>query len=507
MAFEDFSPKIAVIGLGYVGLPLAIALARHFPVLGFDINETRIQELQKNYDRTDEIDKEQLQNSTLRTSSQIDDLKRLEELPSFNLNHMVQKKDNQQANKKLAENLKLNSMSQDNESDQEKNTPLVFIVTVPTPVTKDNMPDLTPLKKASETVAKVLKKGSIVVFESTVYPGVTEDFCGPILEDISGLKAGQDFYLGYSPERINPGDKEHALERIAKVVSGQTDEIAQKLKHIYGKINGDNIFVAKNIKTAEAAKVIENAQRDINIAFINEIATIVGKLGISIYDVLAAAETKWNFIKFKPGLVGGHCIGVDPYYLADCARKLGHEPEVILSGRRINENMGKFIADSVHNALVKQKNNRGDKGSDKGQHQGHDEYKSKSNNNGNINVEKDKTRILVLGLTFKEGTSDLRNTKVSDVLNSLRSLDYIVDVHDPRALSIEAKMYLDEHLLPSLDDLTPYDCVLGAVPHKEYLNLSLDIFQKLLKPNGLLADLKSMWRHWELPEGIEYWSL
>lgn len=501
-----FSPKIAVIGLGYVGLPLAVSLAKHFPVLGFDINETRIQELQQNYDRTGEIDKEQLQNSSLYRSNHVDDLKNLAQLPlpaslsSFGMATGITRDITEKVI--TAENLG-NTKQSKSLGDAEK-IQLVYIVTVPTPVTADNMPDLTPLKKASEAIAKVLQKGSIVVYESTVYPGITEEYCGPILEKISGLKAGKDFYLGYSPERINPGDKEHTLERITKVVSGQTEEVAKKLEYIYGKVNNGNIFLAKNIKTAEAAKVIENAQRDINIAFINEITNIMGKLGLSIYDVLAAAETKWNFLKFKPGLVGGHCIGVDPYYLAECARKLGHEPEVILSGRRTNENMGSFIANSLHQGLIKQgiSKQQGNSDSYNVNDEGHHDNSLNAGNKTPL-----KPRILVLGLTFKEDTSDLRNTKVVDVLQALRQFGYIVDVHDAKALPEEAITHLNEKLVPSLDGLEPYDCVLGAVPHKEYLKLSGDTFKKLLKPRSILADLKNMWPNVKLPEGIQYWTL
>jgi len=423
------SPKIAIIGLGYVGLPLAVALAKHFPVTGFDINEERIIELHSGVDRTGEVDTQTLRVSPLRTTSQPSDLRHQD----------------------------------------------IYIVTVPTPVTLDNLPDLTPLQKASETVGKALKKGAIVVYESTVYPGVTEDFCGSILEKVSDLKAGQDFFLGYSPERINPGDKEHTVERITKVVAGQTIDVANKLKAIYGKINNDNIFVAKNIKTAEAAKVIENAQRDINIAFINEIATIVGKMNISIYDVLEAAATKWNFLNFKPGLVGGHCIGVDPYYLAYCARKLNHEPEVILAGRRTNENMGSFIANTLHQELRK--------------------------------MDIDNARILILGLTFKEDIPDLRNTKVIDVINGLRALGHYVDVHDPIAHPLEAYTHLEIPLLATLEGAHHYDCIVGAVSHKPYLNFSTEIFKTLANTECLVADLKNMWPHIEFPNGIRYWSL
>jgi UDP-N-acetyl-D-galactosamine dehydrogenase len=464
MEFDNFSPNIIVIGLGYVGLPLAVELAKHFPVLGFDISEARIKELQQGYDRTREISKERLVSSSLRTTSQFNDLNQLvKELEDLPINRSA-------------------SQSTDKTADKSQDKQTIYIVTVPTPVTSENLPDLTPLQKASETVAKVLKKGNIVVYESTVYPGVTEEYCGPILEKISGLKAGKDFYLGYSPERINPGDTEHTLSRITKVVAGQTREVADKLEFLYGKLNNSNIFRAKDIKTAEAAKVIENAQRDINIAFINEIAIIVGKLGLSIYDVLAAAETKWNFLKFKPGLVGGHCIGVDPYYLSYCSQMLGHEPEVILSGRHTNERMGQFVAESVHRELGQlEKLGKLDK--------------------------LHKARILVLGLTFKEDIPDLRNTKVIDVIHSLQALGHEVEVHDPMASVAEAESHLGLQLMPTLEGVKPYDCVLGAVAHKQYLDFSKEKIQQLLKPQGLLADLKNMWDKSKVPAGIHYWSL
>jgi len=423
------NPKIAVVGLGYVGLPLAVALARHFSVLGFDIDSKRIKDLKNGFDRTNEIEPEILKTTTLHTTDN-----------SAELTHHD-----------------------------------IYIITVPTPVTKDNLPDLEPLKKASETVGKALSKGAIVVYESTVYPGVTEDFCGPVLETHSGLKAGHDFYLGYSPERINPGDKEHTVERITKVVSGQTPRVAKELEKVYGKLNDGNIFVAKNIKTAEAAKVIENAQRDINIAFINEIATIVGKLGLSIYDVLDAANTKWNFLPFQPGLVGGHCIGVDPYYLAQCARQLEHEPEVILAGRRTNEQMGQHIATEIHQELQKMKVSN--------------------------------AKILVLGVTFKEDIPDLRNTKVVDVIQGLKSYGHYIDIHDPFADANEADIHLNLKLLPNFDHANEYDCIVGAVSHHPYLQFSQDTFKQLLREKGLIADIKNMWRNSTLPEGARYWSL
>lgn len=427
-------PTIVVVGLGYVGLPLAVALARHFVVTGFDIDEERIDQLRKGFDRTHEIETDILKTTQLKLTDQPEKIK-------------------EQA---------------------------IYIVTVPTPVTKDNLPDLTPLKKASETIGRVMGRGAIVVYESTVYPGVTENFCGPILEQHSGLIMGRDFYLGYSPERINPGDKEHTIDRITKVVSGQTTEVAETLRKVYGSMNQNNIFVAKNIKTAEAAKVIENAQRDINIAFINEIATIMNKLDLSIFDVLEAAGTKWNFLKFQPGLVGGHCIGVDPYYLAECARQLNHEPEVILSGRRINENMGNYIAGHVHQRL-----------------------KQKKLISGTI----DAMRILVLGLTFKENIPDLRNSKVIDVVRYLRAAGYKVDIHDVFADLKDAKQQFDLDLLPNLNEVKDYDCIIGAVAHQAYKQFGYSDFKKLLKPDGIVADIKNMWRKIAFPSPINYWSL
>jgi len=425
-------PSIAVMGLGYVGLPLAVALARHFPVTGFDIKPDRIAELLNGFDRTGEIDAPHLRSSTLHCTSDAQELAHKD----------------------------------------------IYIVTVPTPVTSNNMPDLTPLKKASEMVGKYLTKGAIVVFESTVYPGVTEDYCGPILEKHSGLKAAHDFFLGYSPERINPGDREHTVDKITKVVSGQTPEVAEKLAHIYGTMNHGNIFVAANIKTAEAAKVIENAQRDINIAFINEITIITKKLGVSIYDVLDAAGTKWNFLKFKPGLVGGHCIGVDPYYLAYCARMLGHEPQAILAGRRINESMGTFIASAIHEAILRK-----------------------------CKVANKQCRILILGLTFKEDVPDIRNTKVIDIIHSLSNAGHQVEVHDPLADAHEALEHLDINLLSSIDGLSDYDCVVGAVAHQGYKDFSAETFNLLMPQGGLVADIKNIWHGLSLSKGIDYWTL
>jgi UDP-N-acetyl-D-galactosamine dehydrogenase len=431
MTFNQ-NPKIAVIGLGYVGLPLAVAMARHFSVTGFDINQTRINELQSGFDRTGEITETKLADTSLKLTAISADL----------LQHDI------------------------------------YIVTVPTPVTPDNLPDLTPLKKASETLGKIISPNAIVVYESTVYPGVTEEFCGPILEEISGLRSGVDFYLGYSPERINPGDKEHTVERITKIVSGQTPAVAEVLKKVYGTVNQQNIYVAKNIKTAEAAKVIENAQRDINIAFVNEVATIVGKLGLSVYDVLNAAQTKWNFLKFQPGLVGGHCIGVDPYYLAHCAKTVEHSPDVILAGRRINESMGFYMAESIHQRLQKIP--------------------------GDVPF---KAKILMLGLTFKENIPDLRNSKVVDLIHHLAAFGHTVDIIDPFADPIEAKTHLNLDLKTDLPPAISYDCVVGAVAHDPYAAFSAVNLEALLKPKGLIADIKNMWATHQFSQGIDYWTL
>jgi len=418
--------KIAVIGLGYVGLPLALALARHYPVTGFDISKSRIAELQAAVDRSGEVDAAHLRASTMSFTADAAQLKDAE----------------------------------------------IYIVTVPTPVDAENQPDLGALTAACTTLARVLKKGDIVVFESTVYPGVTENFCGPAMAAASGLECGVDFFLGYSPERINPGDKKYTVERITKVVSGQTPEIAERLATVYGRVTGDNIFIAKDIKTAEAAKVIENAQRDINIAFVNELAMICNKIGLSTHDVLAAAGTKWNFLPFTPGLVGGHCIGVDPYYLAHLARSLGHEPEVILSGRRINEGMAGFIARQIDEAL------------------GHKP-----------------SRILVLGLTFKENVPDLRNSKTADLVHILKDMGHHVDVHDPCADPDEARAEYGLDLHPVMNDIPAADCIVGAVRHAAYCDYTAEVLAAQVNEGGLIADLKGMWRHIDMPDGIRRWNL
>ncbi len=421
----EFSPKVAVIGLGYVGLPLAVALARHFPVTGYDISARRVGELKAGEDRTGEIAGEVLCASRLVTTDREDAI----------AGHDV------------------------------------YIVTVPTPVDTSNRPDLGPVRAASATVGRRLGRGATVVFESTVYPGVTEEVCGPLLEQASGLRCGQDFFLGYSPERINPGDREHTVDRITKVVAGQTPEVAEQLRKLYGAVTNGNVFVARNIKTAEAAKVIENAQRDINIAFINEVAMIFQKCGLSAYDVLEAAGTKWNFLRFQPGLVGGHCIGVDPFYLAFRAQQLGHDPEVILAGRRINDAMGGYIAGRIDERI-----RRG-------------------------------ARVLVLGLTFKENIPDLRNSKVVDIIAALAAVGHQVVVHDPMADSDEARDEYGVELTPRLDGLGRFDAVVGAVAHRVYSEMTQETLAGLLERDGLVADIKGIWRRLDLPAGLRRWEL
>ncbi|MTJ82236.1 MAG: nucleotide sugar dehydrogenase [Telmatospirillum sp.] len=418
-------PRIAVIGLGYVGLPLAVAIARHFPTIGFDINPGRIAELAGGHDRTGEVEATALRSSTLRLTHEVEAIRGSD----------------------------------------------VYIVTVPTPVDADNKPDLTPLHKACASVGAVMGKGAIVVFESTVYPGLTEEICGPALEAASGLVSGRDFFLGYSPERINPGARDHTVDRIVKVVAGQTPEVTETLAAVYGGVTSGGVFRATSIRVAEAAKVIENAQRDINIAFINEVTMICQRLGIPVQDVLETSATKWNFLNFKPGLVGGHCIGVDPFYLAECAQKLGHNPEIILAGRRINDGMGAYVADRIDQALDGRP-----------------------------------SRILILGLTFKENVPDLRNTKVVDVIARLESKGHEVAVHDAFADPAEAKAAYGLTLLPRFEE-GGFDCVVGAVPHRPYAAFTAETVAALVRADGLVADIKGMWRHLTLPAGLKRWQL
>ena len=386
--------QIAIIGLGYVGLPLAVEFGKTLEVIGFDINHLRIEELRNGRDRTLEVDKNELASAHhLTFSSNAEDLKRATH----------------------------------------------FIITVPTPVDEFKTPDLTPLVKASQTVGKVLKKGDIVIYESTVYPGCTEEVCVPVLESVSGLKFNKDFFCGYSPERINPGDKLHRVTTIKKVTSGSTPEVAEKVDQLYKKIITAGTHKASSLKVAEAAKVIENSQRDVNIAFVNELALIFDRIGIDTQEVLEAAGTKWNFLSFKPGLVGGHCIGVDPYYLTYKAESMGYHPEVILSGRRINDNMSTYIANTVIKLMAQNE------------------------------LPIHKSKILVLGVTFKENCPDIRNSKAVDVIRELQSFGTIVDIFDPHADPEDVK---HEYGLTLITELTQkYNAIVLTVGHKEFSGL------------------------------------
>lgn len=405
--------KIAIIGLGYVGLPLAVEFGKKYSVLGFDINQTRIDELTSGYDRTQEM-----------TSEALVSLQYL----SFSANKEALKTCN------------------------------VFIVTVPTPIDKYKKPDLTPLLSASRTVGKILKKNDLVIYESTVYPGCTEEDCVPVLEQESGLVFNQDFFCGYSPERINPGDKINTLTKIKKVTSGSTPEIADFVDDLYSSIIEAGTYKATSLKVAEASKAIENAQRDVNISFVNELALIFDKMGIDTSEVLEAAGTKWNFLKFKPGLVGGHCIGVDPYYLLHKSESLGYYPQVILSGRRVNDNMGIFVANKLIKLLIKK---------------GHKIEGSK---------------VLILGITFKENCPDIRNSRVIDVYNELKEFGVQVDVYDPWASKHEVKEEYQITLLDNLND--KYDGILLAVSHDEYQALNLEKFKNT---NAVVFDIKGMY--------------
>lgn len=417
--------KIAVIGLGYVGLPLAMALAKHFDVVGYDISTERVRELRQNIDRTDEIDPADLASTPLLVSDTVDALRGAD----------------------------------------------MFIITVPTPIDDQLQPDLGALVAASQMVGGVLAKNAVVVFESTVYPGVTEDVCGSILAEVSGLQCGKDFFLGYSPERINPGDREHTIERITKVIAGQNDDVTARLSAVYGAVTNGNVFVARDIRTAEAAKVIENSQRDINIAFINEVAMIFSKMGLSTHDVLEAARTKWNFLPFTPGLVGGHCIGVDPFYLSHAAAQHDHHAEIILAGRRINDSMAGFLADRIHAQL------------------------------------ESASRILVMGLAFKENIPDLRNSKAADLVFALQRHGHQVKVIDPIVDIVESRAIYGIELITSTDGLIGFNCIVGTVSHDAFRQMSRAALVGLLAPNGLVADIKGIWHDLDLPESIRRWNL
>lgn len=421
------TPQIAIIGLGYVGLPLGVAFAKKYPTVGFDINETRVSQLQNNLDLTLEVASDKLAAVNFTTLSAM-----------------------KSSSKGLYCTAKLADISDSN----------FYVITVPTPVDKNQKPDLTPLYKASETVGNVLKKGDIVVYESTVYPGATEEECVPILEQNSGLIYNTDFFVGFSPERINPGDKEHTVEKILKVTSGSTPEIAKKIDAIYKSVITAGTFMASSIKVAEAAKVIENSQRDINIAFVNELSKIFHLMDIDTNEVLEAAATKWNFIKFFPGLVGGHCIGVDPFYLADKALKLGYNPEIILSGRRLNDSMGPYVAQQTVKQMIKK------------------------------NIPVRDSKVLVMGITFKENCPDIRNSRIIDVINELESFELKVDVYDPWADKAEVKDEYGIDLLSSKKDLDKdYNAIVLAVSHNKFIGFN---FKDFATNPFVLYDVKGM---------------
>ena len=417
--------RIVVVGLGYVGLPLAVALSRKFDVIGFDLDPERIAELKHGQDRTREVDEAELRATSLTVTDQTNDCRGAD----------------------------------------------VYIVTVPTPVDSSNRPDLSAVLAATRMIAGLIdpNRRPTIIYESTVYPGVTEDICGPEIERTAGLQRGRDFRLAYSPERINPGDREHTVDRITKVIAGEDPEVLDQLTEIYGAITKGGVFRAASIKTAEAAKAIENAQRDINIAFMNEAAQIFSKIGVSMWDVLAASRTKWNFLAFEPGLVGGHCIGVDPYYLSHLAHEVGHNSQVILAGRETNDGMGQWIADTLHDR-------RGKAGT-----------------------------ALVLGLTFKENVPDLRNSRSFDLVRRLQWLGHDVTVADPLADPAEIER---EHKLEVCEpDGGTYDLVVGAVAHQAYRDLADERLAALIAPGGTLADLRGMWRDRQLDAAIDRWSL
>ncbi|TDL76545.1 nucleotide sugar dehydrogenase [Peribacillus frigoritolerans] len=423
--------KVGLVGLGYVGLPVALAFGKTFPVVGFDINSKRIEELKQFIDSTGEVASNELQNTNVEFTT---------------------------------EEMKLRECN-------------FIIVTVPTPIDKDKKPDLTPLIKASETVGRNLSKGSIVVYESTVYPGATEEVCLPLLEKHSQLKAGREFKVGYSPERINPGDKKHTFENIVKVVAGQDEEALNIIAEMYRSVVKAEVYPVSSIKVAEASKVIENTQRDLNIALMNELAIIFNRLKIDTNEVLSAASTKWNFIPFKPGLVGGHCIGVDPYYLTYKAEKLGYSPNVILAGRNINDYMGTFIATSLIKLMAESRNLI--KGS----------------------------LVTVLGLTFKENVPDIRNTKVIDLIQQLKNFGLNVQVSDPRADEEEVEKVYDLKITP-WEKLQKSDAVILAVPHLEYIEKSWHDFTQLLNnQQGFFVDIKGVLDKNTCPETIKLWRL
>lgn len=419
--------KIAVIGLGYVGLPIALEFAKKCSVIGFDINQSRVDLMRQNIDPSKELEKEDFLDRDIYFTANIEELKEA----SF------------------------------------------YIVAVPTPIDEHNLPDLKPVISASKTVGQVISKGDYVVFESTVYPGCTEEDCVPVIEEVSGLKAYSDFKVGYSPERINPGDKEHTLTKIVKVASGCSPESGKVIADVYGSIITAGVHLASSIKVAEAAKIIENTQRDVNIALMNELSKIFDKIGINTYEVLEAAGTKWNFLKFFPGLVGGHCIGVDPYYLTYKAKELGYHSHVILSGRNINDGMGAHVASKTVKKIIAKGRNIKD------------------------------ARVLILGATFKENVSDIRNSKVIDVYNELQSFGVNAEVVDPYASFEEVKHEYGFELASGING--SYDAVIVAVNHKEYEGLTLEELKKIVPETNILIDIKGIFR--SISKDFDYWSL
>ncbi|MFN8247809.1 MAG: nucleotide sugar dehydrogenase [Ferruginibacter sp.] len=428
--YQDLLEKkktLAVIGLGYVGLPIALEFAKKIKVIGFDINAERVAMMRNGIDPSKELESSHFENCDIEFTNDLDVLRK--------------------AN--------------------------FYIVAVPTPVDEHNVPDLVPVQRASETIGKVLKKGDYVVFESTVYPGCTEEDCVPIMEELSGLKMVTDYKIGYSPERINPGDKEHTISTIVKVVSGCCDESLDTIAKVYELVVKAGVHKASSIKVAEAAKIIENTQRDLNIALMNELSIIFDRMNINTYEVLEAAGTKWNFLKFQPGLVGGHCIGVDPYYLTYKSQKLGYDSQVILAGRVINDGMADYVAKKILQHIIK--------------------------NNGNVK----EAKVLVMGATFKENVSDIRNSKVADVVNELKSFSLNVEVSDPYASSDELKHEYGFGLVDGIGK--DYDAVIVTVPHNEYKNLDDAYFASITKPAAIVADLKGIYR--KKIASRTYWSL
>jgi UDP-N-acetyl-D-galactosamine dehydrogenase len=428
--FTPMSEKFAIIGLGYVGLPVAMAFAEKSDTLGFDIDPRKVEELRAGRDRTGQHNRQELESSRLRVTTD-----------------PAQLRDR-----------------------------TFFIVTVPTPIDDHKRPDLRSLLSASEFVGRVLSRGAVVVYESTVYPGVTEEVCLPVLEQYSGLRAGVDFNVGYSPERINPGDREHTFRKIKKIVSGDTPATLARIARAYSLVVEAGLHEAESIRVAEAAKVIENTQRDLNIALMNELAVIFDRLGISTRDVLRAAGTKWNFLPFTPGLVGGHCIGVDPYYLTSKAEQVGYHPQVILAGRRINDGMGAFIAQKTIKLLVQQ------------------------------GLPVKGARVGVLGLTFKENVPDLRNSRVPDIISELRSFGCDVQVHEPCGDPADARHEYGLNPVP-LTQLRDLDALLLAVAHDEYRNAGATALARLLKPTGVVVDIKACFSRADFPPSLTYWRL